>query len=153
MRGVPPRATILEQNAGRARPDLVVMKVACAEAEAADVTKPISTRVHGLIDYAWAAAASGFASRLNAAASTARLLNGAASAATASSFVTKYEWGVVPVMPMKGHLAADFALCSVLVASPLFLPPSERRAAMIPVILGAMGIITGLLTDSRRRAQ
>jgi hypothetical protein len=152
MREVPPRATILEQNAGRARADSVVMKVAWADAEA-DVTKPISTRVHGLIDYAWAAAASGLANRLNAAASTARLLNGAASAATASSFVTRYEWGVVPVMPMKGHLAADFALCSVLVASPLFLPASERRAAIIPVVLGAMGFVTALLTDPRRRPE
>lgn len=117
------------------------------------MTKPISTRVHGLIDYAWAAAASGLADRLTAAASTARLLSGAASAATASSLVTRYEWGVVPVMPMKTHLAADLALCTVLVASPLFLPASERRAAIVPVVLGLMGFVTAMLTDPRRRLE
>lgn len=117
------------------------------------MTKPISTRVHGMIDYAWAAAASALASRLNGAGATSRLLNRAAGAATASSFVTRYEWGIVPLMPMQAHLAADFALCGVLLASPLFLPASERRAAMIPVILGAMGFVTGLLTDTRRRPE
>jgi hypothetical protein len=117
------------------------------------MTKPISTRVHGMIDYSWAAAVSGVAGRLNRAESTARLLNRAAGAATASSFVTRYEWGVVPMMPMKGHLAADVALCSVLVAAPLFLPPSERRAALIPVLFGVMGLVTALLTDTRRQAE
>jgi hypothetical protein len=113
------------------------------------MTKPISTRVHGAIDYLWAAASAALARRLDGAGATSRLLDTAGAAATASSMVTKYEWGAVPLMPMRGHLAADLALCSVMVASPLFLPPAERRYAAIPVILGAMGIVVSLLTDPR----
>jgi hypothetical protein len=113
------------------------------------MTKPISTRVHGMIDYTWTVAASALATRLGRASSTARLLRSAAAAATATSLVTNYEGGAVRLMPMKGHLAADFALCSVLLASPFFLPATERRVAIIPVLLGALGVVTGLLTKTR----
>lgn len=113
------------------------------------MTKPISTRLHGVIDYTWAAATSALATRVDGATSTARLLRNAATATTASSFITNYECGAVRLMPMKGHLALDAVMCSALVASPLFLPASERRYALIPVVLGAIGLVTGLLTDTR----
>ena len=111
--------------------------------------KPISTRMHGMIDYAWAAAANSMARRIDGAASTARLLRGAANAATASALVTNYEYGALRLMPMKGHLAIDALLCSALVASPLFLPASERRHAAAPVLLGIAGLITGMLTRTQ----
>jgi hypothetical protein len=50
---------------------------------------------------------------------------------------------------MKGHLALDAALCTALIASPLFLPASERRQAAIPVLLGIAGLITGMLTQTQ----
>jgi hypothetical protein len=50
---------------------------------------------------------------------------------------------------MKGHLALDAVLCSALVASPLFLPATERRYSVIPVLLGITGLIAGMLTDTR----
>lgn len=110
--------------------------------------KPISTRVHGAIDYVWAATASVISTRLADAAATARLLRTAATAATAYSFATDYEYGAVRVLPMKGHLAADAALCGTLLAAPAFLPGSERRHAAIPALLGAAGLLTVLLTDT-----
>jgi hypothetical protein len=112
------------------------------------MTKPISTRVHGIIDYTWAAAASSLAGRIDGATSTARLLRGAANASTASALVTNYECGAVRLLPMKGHLAFDAALCSALVASPFFLPATERRYAAIPVLLGITGLIAGMLTET-----
>jgi len=111
--------------------------------------KPISTRMHGIIDYTWAAAASSLARRVDEATSTARLLRGAANAATATSLITDYECGAVRALPMKGHLVLDAALCSALVAAPLFLPARERRYAAIPVLLGIAGLVTGLLTDTQ----
>jgi hypothetical protein len=113
------------------------------------MTKPISTRMHGMIDYAWAATANSMAGRLDGAASTVRLLRRAADTATASALVTNYEYGAVRLLPMKGHLAVDALLCSVLVASPLFLPRSERRHAMGPVLLGIAGLIAGMLTRTQ----
>ena len=111
-------------------------------------TKPISTRVHGAIDYAWAAAAAALARRMGPGA-TARLLERAGAAATASALVTRYEWGAVPLMPMRAHLALDYAVCGVLLASPLFLPAAARRDAAAPVLLGAAGVLVALLTQPR----
>lgn len=111
--------------------------------------KPISTRLHSMIDRGWAVAASALAARVNGATSTARLLRGAASAATATSLVTNYEAGAVRVLPMKGHLAMDYALCGALLASPFFLPTSERRYAALPVMLGAMGLMAALLSETQ----
>ena len=111
--------------------------------------KPISTRVHGIIDYTWVATASSLAGRMDGATSTARLLRGAANAATASALVTNYECGAVRVLPMKGHLAIDAALCAALIASPLYLPASERRYTTAPVLLGIVGLITGMLTRTQ----
>jgi hypothetical protein len=113
------------------------------------MNKPISTRAHGVIDYGWAATATGLAKRIDGATSTARLLQTAATAATISSLTTNYECGAIRVMPMRGHLAMDFALCSALLVSPFFLPPSERRYAIMPVVLGAAGILVGLFTRTR----
>jgi hypothetical protein len=113
------------------------------------MTKPISTRVHGIIDYAWAGTATSMARRLDRAGAAARLLHGAASAATASALVTNFEYGALRLLPMKGHLAVDTLLCSLLVASPLFLPSAERRHAIVPVLLGIAGLVTGMLTETQ----
>ena len=113
------------------------------------MTKPISTRMHGVIDYTWAMAASSVAGRMNGATSTARLLRGAANAATASALLTNYECGALRVLPMKGHLALDVALCAALVASPLLVPASERRQSALPVLFGIAGLIAAMLTQPR----
>jgi hypothetical protein len=113
------------------------------------MNKPISTRVHGLIDYSWAATATSWSKRADGATATARLLRYAAATATASSFATNYETGVVRVLPMRTHLAMDFALSAVLIAAPLFLPRHERSYARFPVMLGAIGLVAGLLTQTR----
>ena len=113
------------------------------------MTRPISTRLHGVIDYTWAATASALSGRIGGATSTARLLRGAATAATANSFITNYECGAVRVMPMKGHLAMDAVLCGALVAAPLLLPASERRYVAIPMLLGALGLAAARLTEWR----
>jgi hypothetical protein len=113
------------------------------------MTKPISTRTHGLIDYGWAAVATFLAGRMNGAPSTAGLLRGAATAATGSSLVTNYEYGALRMLPMTAHLAVDFALCSALLVAPFVLPESERRYALVPAALGIAGLVVGLLTRPR----
>ena len=114
--------------------------------------KPISTRAHGMIDQTWMAAASALSAR-NGVTSTARLLQTAAAVARTSSMMTNYESGTVRVLPVKAHLAVDVALCSVLIASPWFLPESERRFAAIPMVLGIVGLVASLLTETRSLAE
>jgi hypothetical protein len=111
--------------------------------------RPISTQTHGVIDYTWAASAAAVCEKISGAPRTRSLLRGASGAATGSSVMTNYEAGVVPVMPMKGHLALDVAMCAMLLASPLFLPAAERRYAAIPIAFGAVGLLTALLTQTR----
>ena len=108
--------------------------------------RPISTRTHGLIDYAWATTAGTLPKMIDGATATARLVRSAAASASANSMVTNYEGGVVRVMPMRMHLAMDALLGTALILAPLFLPRDERRYAAIPVVLGAVALITGMLT-------
>ena len=113
------------------------------------MNRPISTRTHSVIDYTWATTAAALPQAMPNATATARLVRSAGVAATMSSMMTNYEAGVMPVLPMRAHLALDFVMCSALIASPFFLPQSERRWAAIPVALGIAGLITGLLTQTR----
>lgn len=113
------------------------------------MNRPISTRTHGIIDYTWAAAATSLPRLMDDSSATGKLIRTAGTAATVNSAVTNYEAGLVPVMPMRGHLALDILMSGVLLASPLFLPSSERRYAAVPVALGAVGLVTALLTRTR----
>jgi hypothetical protein len=113
------------------------------------MNRPISTKAHGVIDYTWSTTAAALPKAMNGATATARLVRNAGYAATLNSMLTNYEAGVMPIMPMKGHLALDVLMCSALIASPLYLPASERRWAAIPVALGIAGLIAGLLTQTR----
>lgn len=115
--------------------------------------RPISTRTHGLIDYAWATAAGTLPAMMNGAAATARLVRGAAAAASASSMVTNYEGGVVRVMPMRMHLALDVMLGAALMLTPWLIPRAERRYTAVPVALGAVALLTGLLTKQDAPAE
>ncbi|MBI2185511.1 MAG: hypothetical protein HYU37_00135 [Acidobacteria bacterium] len=61
--------------------------------------------------------------------------------------LTNYEAGVVRIMPMRAHLAMDLVLGLALLAAPWVLPRSERRYAAIPMALGGVALLTGLLTQ------
>jgi hypothetical protein len=115
--------------------------------------RPISTRTHGIIDYAWATAAGTLPTRINGATSTARLVRGAAAAVSANSMFTNYEGGVLRVMPMRMHLKMDAVLGAVLVLAPWFLPRAERRYAAVPVALGAVVLLTSFLTKNEAPAE
>jgi hypothetical protein len=112
------------------------------------MNRPISTRAHGLIDYAWITTAEALTRMMNGATTTARLVRRAGVAAGFSSMVTNYEAGALRLMPMKGHLAVDAVMCTALILSPLYLPRAERRYAAIPFLLGAVGLIASALTET-----
>jgi hypothetical protein len=99
------------------------------------------------MDYTWSAAASALAQTVDAP-NTRTMLRAAAGAGTVTSLMTNYEAGLVRVMPMKGHLAMDLVLGAALLAAPFFLPRAERRYAALPLLFGAVGLVTGLLTQT-----
>jgi hypothetical protein len=126
-----------------------VTRIASARSGANAMNRPISTKTHGMIDYAlWVTTASALPKMMTGAARTATLVRNAGTAASINAMVTNYEAGLVRLLPMKGHLAFDFIMCTALVLSPFFLPASERRYALIPMALGAAGLITGLMTQT-----
>lgn len=112
--------------------------------------RPISTRTHGLIDYVYGVTliAAPFVFGWGP---EARRLSMAAGAVTlAASAMTNYEYGLVPVLSMKTHLALDGAETSVLMSAPARLRGSgDRSAAWVLALMGAAGAAVGALTQPR----
>ena len=112
------------------------------------MNRPISTRTHGMIDYAWATTAGALTAMMSGATATVHLVRQAATVAGLNAMMTNYEAGIARVMPMKGHLAIDFVMSTTLMMSPFFLPRSERRYAAVPVLLGVVGFLSSIFTET-----
>ena len=114
------------------------------------MTRPITTRTHGALDYAWVSAAASAARAADASGATARFVRSSSVVAGINSVLTDYEAGVLRLMPMRVHLAVDFVIGAALVLSPLFLPKSGRRSVALSVALGLTACAASLLTDAGR---
>jgi hypothetical protein len=68
--------------------------------------KPISTRTHGIVDYLSVATLYGLPRLLRWNAEVARLLTGVAAGTLGYSLLTRYELGLVKVLPMPSTLAS-----------------------------------------------
>ena len=69
--------------------------------------KPIPTTVHGVLDYMTAGLLFSLPRVLGWGSCATRVMDIAGSGAVAYSLLTKYELGLVKVLPMKAHLAMD----------------------------------------------
>jgi hypothetical protein len=112
--------------------------------------KPISTRMHSLLDYTVAALliASpwlfGFASDSHA--QWIPVILGAAT--VLASLLTRYEGGLIKLIPMPVHLAFDALSAVFLIASPWLF--GFAQTVYIPhVVIGLMEITVVLLTSSK----
>jgi hypothetical protein len=115
------------------------------------MNRPISTRTHGALDYAWVSAAASAAGATDATHATARFVRSSSVVAGINAMLTDYEAGVLRLIPMRAHLAVDFVIGTALVLSPLFLPKSGRRSVVLSVALGLTACAASLLTDARDR--
>jgi hypothetical protein len=111
--------------------------------------KPISTRTHGIIDYAYGGALIALPFLMHWNRRAARLSIGAGLATLGVSMVTNYECGVVRLLPMKAHLAMDAAETSMLMGAPKTLGSMENGAGRVLAILGALGAAVGAMTQTR----
>lgn len=114
--------------------------------------KPISRPVHAVTDYGYAvlfAAAPelfGFADEKNAA----RLSRVVSGGVFMTSLLTRYELGLIRVVPFKAHLAADVAVGLLTLSAPFVFGFSRRKKARnFFVAAGAFSVLAGLLTESR----
>ena len=114
--------------------------------------RPISTMMHGILDYVTAPTLIGLPRVLGWDQKVTLVLNGAGVGALVYSVLTRYELGLVKVLPMKVHLALDMASGGMLALSPLILlNRRERHVATTATLvgLGLYEIAAGLLTQTQ----
>ena len=113
------------------------------------MTKPISRRAHGFVDYNYIALVSAapklFGFEGDKKAET--MCQVQSGAVLLSSFFTRAEWGFVRVMPFRVHLLID-AIASVLAlgAPWLFGFSGNARARNAFLAFGMIGLLVGAVT-------
>lgn len=95
--------------------------------------KPISTFVHGVIDYATSATVFALSRRAGMSPMLSTVLTGTAAGSTLYSAMTDYELSAVKVLPMKTHLTLDAMVGAMTCALP-FMFWGERRAVQAAVL-------------------
>lgn len=105
--------------------------------------KLISSKAHGVIDYIAAPLIFALPRLLKFPKRLVTMFTFVAAFHALYSMFTKYELGLVKVLPYKGHLALDTALATATVAAPVMF--TEARPRVAPFVV-AMGIVEGLIT-------
>lgn len=106
----------------------------------------ISTRTHGIADYAFAAATLALIPMHHPSRGTRALLTAASLATLGVAMLTRYELGVWKVLPMKAHLAADAVLNALFLTAPAALPRRDRAVALAMLGMGAAGSALAAMT-------
>ena len=112
------------------------------------IRRPISPRIHGMLDYGTAVAVGAAPHVLGFPPAARRLFDGLAGGYTALSAVTDYPLSVKRLVPFKGHGAAELAIAVALPAMPWLLGFGNHRAARnLCFGLTALTLIISALTD------
>ena len=106
--------------------------------------KPITTFVHGVIDYVTVGTLASLPHILGANKRTTMLLTGAAASILTYSLLTDYDLGLFDVIPMKGHLALDGVSAATLLAAPLMDRGNTKMNAAILGIVASEIVVTAL---------
>ena len=110
--------------------------------------KPISPRLHGVLDYATVAATAAAPTMLRFPSSAARLCYSLAGGYGGLSAVTDYPLSLTRAVPFKAHGAAELAVGLALPALPWALGFARHRAARNYCLgLTALTFVVAALTD------
>ncbi len=118
--------------------------------------RPISPRVHGMIDYSTSAAVAAAPAVISVPRAARNLFEGLATGYTGLSSVTDYPLSLKRLVPFKLHGAAELAIAAILPAMPWLLGFANDRAARNMCFgLSALTLVVSALTDwdqsNRRR--
>lgn len=120
--------------------------------------KPVTTRVHGILDYVLgpvlflAPNIFGFAEVQGPAVWVPRLIG---ALVILQAIVTRFEVGVVKLMPMRFHLFNDYAAGIFLAASPWllrFYDPANQRLWVPHLVAGLAIVIVTAMTEKAPRS-
>lgn len=105
--------------------------------------KPISTRIHGIVDYLSVATLYGLPRLLRWDPKVTRLLTAAAAGTLGYSLLTRYELGLVKVLPMPVHLGLDSLNAVVQGAAPFLFLHEETAvtAALMALALSELAVV------------
>ena len=114
--------------------------------------KLISRQTHGVLDYGYAALISAapaiFDYKDEETATTLSRVVGSGVALT--SLMTRYELGMISVLPFKAHLDADIVAGLFTMTAPfLFGFSQNKRARNVFVGMGAFSVLAGLITEPK----
>lgn len=107
----------------------------------------ISTKLHGVLDYATAPLLLALPRQLGWSPAAQRILTGAAVATAVYSMLTRYELGVVRALPMPAHLALDAMSGLGLLVAGLTLPGKSPGEQAGLIGLGLFELGAALLTE------
>ena len=110
--------------------------------------KLFSTRMHGVLDFLTAGTLLTLPRALGWSEGVTRLLTNMALGTVGYSLLTKYEWGLVKVLPMKGHLLLDGISGASLLAAPLLFPDEDSSTTGALVALGLWELAASLTTET-----
>jgi hypothetical protein len=108
--------------------------------------KPISPRVHGILDYMTAGLMFTLPRVMGWGRTATRLMDASAAAATVYSLMTRYELGLVKVLPMKAHLALDAVGGATLLGAAAVMEDEDPDVRCTIAGIGAWEIAASLMT-------
>ncbi len=120
------------------------------------MTKPISRQTHGVMDYSYAAliAAAPEAVGFKNEETAAGLCRAVGGGVFLASLLTRYEFGLFPVIPFKAHLAIDVAAGLFTAGAPWLFGFSRNGSARNTfVVAGAISVLAGLLTEPKEMSK
>lgn len=119
-----------------------------------NIPKPISPRIHGMIDYGTSAAVAATPAVLDIPKAARALFEGLATGYTGLSSVTDYPLSLKRLVPFKIHGAAELAVAAILPAMPWLLGFADDRAARNMCFgLSALTVVVSALTDWDQRSR
>jgi hypothetical protein len=107
-----------------------------------------STKTHGILDFATAGTLVALPRMLGWDKTVTSVMTTAAIGTVVYSLVTKYEFGLVKLLPMKGHLALDAMSGAMFCGAPLLFPDEDTSVKAILVGLGVFELIAATTTDT-----
>lgn len=106
----------------------------------------LSTKTHGLLDYATALTLAVLPKAIGASPKVTALMQGAAAAHAGYALATDYEMGAVRALPMKGHLLLDGIGAAGFIAAAAVMDDEDTATRALLLGLGAYELTATLMT-------